>query len=127
MDTLIFSSYSSFEYKNLKIVPEQPKTTDDIVVTLDVTNTSSIDGSDVIQLYLVDKVSSVEIPEKQLKAFSNMFVKAGETKKVTMLLNNEQLSLINNKMKRVVEPGEFEIQVGASSNLIKLHKDFIVK
>lgn len=119
-------SYSSFEYNNLKISPEQPVLTDDIIVTLDVTNTGSFDGSDVIQLYLKDKVSSVEIPEKQLKAFSKVFLKSGETKKVTMLLINEQLSLINADMKRVVEPGEFEIMIGASSDQIELRKDFFV-
>jgi beta-glucosidase len=120
-------SYSSFNYTNLKIEPEHPTVTDDIMVTVDVSNTSTIDGADVVQLYLVDKVSSVEIPEKQLKAFSKVFIKAGETRKVSMLLKNEQLSLINDQMKRVVEPGEFEILIGSSSDQIKLNKDFIVK
>ena len=119
-------SYSSFEYKNLKISPAQPTTTDDIVVTLDITNTGKFDGADVIQLYLNDKVSSVEIPEKQLKAFSKVFLKSGETKKATMFLKNEQLSLINADMKRVVEPGEFEIMIGTSSDQIELKKDFFV-
>jgi beta-glucosidase len=120
-------SYSTFEFKNLKIEPEQPRITDDIKVTLDVANTSSVDGSEVVQLYLTDKVSSVEIPEKQLKAFSKFFVKAGETKQVNLVLKNEQLSLINNQMKRVVEPGEFELMVGESSGSVNLRMDFIVK
>lgn len=120
-------SYSAFEYRNLRINPENPKTTDDIFVMLDITNTSSVDGYEVVQLYLNDKVSSVEIPEKQLKGFSKVFIKAGETKTITLKLTPEHLSLINAEMKRVVESGEFEIMIGASSEDIKLKKNIIVK
>jgi len=120
-------SYSTFKYSNLKINPENPKTTDNIFVNLDVTNTSLVDGYEVVQLYLNDKVSSVEIPEKQLKGFAKVFVKAGKTKNVMIKLTPEQLSLINIEMKRVVEPGEFEIMIGSSSEDIKLRKNIIVK
>jgi beta-glucosidase len=120
-------SYSTFKYCNLKINPENPKTTDNIFVNIDVTNTSSVDGYEVVQLYLNDKVSSVEIPEKQLKGFAKIFVKAGETKTVTIKLSPEQLSLINTKMQRVVEPGEFEILIGSSSENIKLRKNLFIK
>lgn len=120
-------SYSTFEYTNLKITPEHPLTTDDIVVSVDIKNTSAVDGAEVIQLYLNDKVSSVETPEKQLKGFAKIVVKAGETKTVTLKLTPEHLSLINAKMKRVVEPGEFEIMIGTSAENIKLRKVFIVK
>ena len=120
-------SYSIFEYSNLKITPENPKTTDNIAVSVDISNSSNIDGYDVVQLYLNDKISSVGIPEKQLKGFSKIFIKANETKTVTLTLTPEHLSLINVEMKRVVEPGEFTIMIGASSEDIKLSKDFIVE
>lgn len=120
-------SYSTFEYKNLKVNPENPTISEEIAVSMDVKNTSLRDGYEVVQLYLNDKVSSVEIPEKQLKAFSKTFVKAGETKSVKLTLKPEQLSLINIDMKRVVEPGEFGIMIGASSEDIRLRKNIVVK
>ncbi|MDR0506605.1 MAG: glycoside hydrolase family 3 C-terminal domain-containing protein [Dysgonamonadaceae bacterium] len=120
-------SYSSFEYSNLKISPEQPSINDTVTVGFDVRNTGAVDGYETAQLYIDDKVSSVSIPEKQLKGFSKVFIKAGETKSFTIILSPEQLSLVNAEMKRVVEPGEFEIAIGASSEDIRLRKTFIAK
>jgi len=120
-------SYSSFEYGNLKITPEKPAVSDNITVSLYVKNTSSVDGTEVVQLYINDVVSSVATPVELLKGFSKVFVKAGETKQVTMTLTPEHLSLINKQMKRVVEPGEFEIMVGSSSSDIRLKQTIEVK
>jgi beta-glucosidase len=96
-------------------------------VSLDVTNTSSRDGAEVVQLYINDKVSSVTTPVKELKGFAKVFIKAGETQRITMKLTWEHLSLINKEMKRVVEPGEFEIMVGSSSSDIRLSQTIEVK
>jgi beta-glucosidase len=116
-------SYSSFEYANLKISPAEPAVNDLITVTVDVKNTSAIDGTETVQLYVRDKIASVATPVKALKGFSQIFLKAGETKTVTMLIRpQEHLWLINPAMKRVVEPGEFEFMIGASSSDIKLNK-----
>jgi beta-glucosidase len=115
-------SYSSFDYEHLLVEPENPKITDNITVSLDVTNTSAKDGAEVVQLYVNDKVSSVVTPVKELKGFSHVFIKAGEMKRVTMVLTPEHLSLINRDMKRVVEPGQFEILVGSSSSDIRLNQ-----
>ncbi|GHU68299.1 beta-glucosidase [Bacteroidia bacterium] len=120
-------SYAAFEYSNLKITPENPAVRDNIRISFDVKNTSAVDGAEVSQLYINDKVSSVEIPEKQLKGFSKNFIKTGETKNITIMLSPEHLSLINAEMKRVVEPGEFEMMVGASSDDIRLRKILTVK
>lgn len=120
-------SYSSFEYSNLKITPENPTVSGNITVSLDVKNTSSVDGAEIVQLYINDVVSSVATPIQLLKGFSKVFVKAGETKQVTMTLTPEHLSLINKQMKRVVEPGAFEIMVGSSSSDIRLRQTIEVK
>jgi beta-glucosidase len=96
-------------------------------VALDVTNTSSRDGAEVVQLYINDKVSSVTTPVKELKGFAKVFIKAGETQRVTLMLTWEHLSLINKEMKRVVEPGEFEIMLGSSSSDIRLSQTIEVK
>ena len=115
-------SYAAFEYKNLQITPSHPTLSENITVSVDVTNTSRVDGAEVVQLYINDRVSSVATPVQLLKGFSKVLLKAGETKQVSMTLTPEHLSLINKEMKRVVEPGEFEIRVGSSSEDIRLRK-----
>ncbi|MDR1436514.1 MAG: glycoside hydrolase family 3 C-terminal domain-containing protein, partial [Candidatus Symbiothrix sp.] len=113
-------SYSRFEYKNLNIQPESPSVADPVTVRLEVTNTGDRNGTEVIQLYINDVVSSVATPVKELKGFAKVFIKAGETQTVTMRLTPEHFSLIGRNMKRTVEPGEFEIMAGASSSDIRL-------
>ena len=113
-------SYTDFTYSKLDIQPENPKTTDNITVTINLRNTGNMDGAEVVQLYINDKVSSVATPVKLLKGFANVFLEAGESKEVRITLTPEHLSLINAEMKRVVEPGEFEIMVGSSSRDIHL-------
>lgn len=115
-------SYSSFEYKNLQITPERPTIADTVKVTLKVKNTSSVDGSETVQLYVQDKVSSVSTPIAALKGFSKVNLKAGEEKNVEIIIYPEQFSLINREMKRVVEPGEFIIAVGSSYGDLRLKK-----
>lgn len=119
-------SYTNFTYSALSIQPENPGTTDNITVTINLRNTGNVDGSEVVQLYINDKVSSVATPVKLLKGFANVFLKAGEKKDVKLVLTPEHLSLINAEMKRVVEPGEFEIMVGSSSKNIHLTQTITV-
>lgn len=113
-------SYSTFEYSNLSVTPDKPTVRSHIVVSLDVRNTSQTDGTEVVQLYVRDLVSSVTTPVMALKGFARINLAAGETKKVTMTLTPEHLSLLNIDMKRVTEPGEFRIMVGSSSADIRL-------
>ncbi|MDR0413628.1 MAG: glycoside hydrolase family 3 C-terminal domain-containing protein [Dysgonamonadaceae bacterium] len=108
-------SYSSFEYKNLDITPAEPTIHDPVTVCLEVTNTGGRDGAEIVQLYINDVVSSVETPVMELKGFAKVFLRAGETKKVTLHLTPEHFSLIDKDMKRTVEPGDFDILVGRSS------------
>lgn len=112
-------SYSTFEYDNLQIEPTNPTISGNVIVSLDVTNTGDTDGNEIVQLYINDKISSVTTPVKELKGFSKVFLKAGETRRIDITLTPEHFSLINMEMQRVVEPGEFEIMVGTSSSDIK--------
>ncbi|KAA6300576.1 MAG: beta-glucosidase [Candidatus Ordinivivax streblomastigis] len=121
-------SYSTFEYGNLSITPSEPTVKDVISVSLDITNTSAVNGIETVQLYVRDKLGSVSTPIKALKGFSQVFLKAGETQRVSMTLQPEEhLWLINLDMKRVVEPGEFDIMIGSSSSNIKLTQMFNLK
>ena len=77
-------------------------------------------------MHVRDVVSSVVTPVKQLKAFDKVDLKAGETKTVRLTLPIFELALINQQMKKVVEPGDFELQIGPASNNIKITKTIAV-
>ena len=115
-------SYTSFAYDHLICHPEEPKATKDLMVTVDVTNTGKVDGDEVVQVYIRDLVASTARPRKQLCAFKRVHVKAGETVTVELPLKSSAFELVNPAMQRVIEPGDFEIQVGASSEDIRLKK-----
>ena len=115
-------SYSEFEYSNLAISPAAPSVDGNFTVSLDVKNISGVAGAEVVQLYVRDVVGSVATPVIALKGFSKIYLEPGESKRVEMVLTPEHLSLINLEMKRVTEPGEFEIMVGRSSKDIRLRE-----
>jgi len=109
-------SYTTFEYKNVRTEGSAP---DDLCVKVDVTNTGSLAGDEVVQVYIRDLTASTVRPRKQLCAFKRVSVAAGETVTVELPLQRSAFELVNAAMARVVEPGDFEIQVGASSEDIR--------
>jgi beta-glucosidase len=119
-------SYSSFSYSNLKLSKTTASPRDTITVTVDVKNTSDRDGTEVVQLYVKDMVSSVVVPNKQLKGFAKVRVKAGATEKVSIDLRVQDLGLWNLAMKYVVESGAFTIFVGSSSDNLRANATFTV-
>jgi beta-glucosidase len=119
-------SYSTFSYANLALSETKARASDTIKVTVDVTNKSGRDGSEVVQLYVKDMVSSVVVPNKLLKGFAKVEVKAGATKKVSIDLKIEDLGLWNLALKYVVEPGAFTIFVGSSSDNLQLNTTLTV-
>lgn len=104
-------SYTKFEYSNLKI-SENNTTDGDVSVSVDVSNIGAMDGDEVVQLYITDEEASTARPTRQLEGFERIHIKRGETKTVGFNLSQRQLSLINDKDKRVVEPGWFTLSVG---------------
>ena len=86
-----------------------------MAVQVNVTNTSQVDGEEVVQLYVRDLVSSVTTPIKALKGFERVHIPAGETKTVYFAIKPKDLSLWNRAMEQVVEAGVFRVQVGGSS------------
>ena len=109
-------SYTHFSYSNLKAAATSATSYD---VTVDVTNDGAYDGDEVVQLYLHDEVASTSQPLKQLKHFERVFIPKGETRRVTFHLTADDFSIVGRDMKRVVEPGEFHVMVGASSEDIR--------
>lgn len=110
-------SYTTFEYDNVSL--EETGDTQ-FEITFDVTNTGQRDGEEVVQLYLHDEVASVVQPLKQLKKFQRVFIPKGETRQVKFTLDAEDLSIINAEMESVVEPGDFTVMIGSSSDDIRL-------
>ncbi|MFD2825916.1 beta-glucosidase BglX [Leeuwenhoekiella polynyae] len=109
-------SYTTFEYKNLKLNATQIEQGDDLTATVEVTNTGDYDGEEVVQLYLHDVVRSLAPPMRTLKGFHKVFIKKGETKTVTLTLKADDLKFYNASLDFIAEPGEFEVFVGGNSN-----------
>ncbi|MDP4272038.1 MAG: glycoside hydrolase family 3 C-terminal domain-containing protein, partial [Bacteroidota bacterium] len=117
-------SYSKFEYSNLQIEKKGDHSFD---VTFTLRNTGNCDGDEIAQLYLRDEVASTVQPIKQLKHFERVDLKKGEEKKITFSITENDLSVINPNMERVVEPGTFTLMIGASSDDIRLKDQIIVQ
>lgn len=113
-------SYTSYAYSNLKITPLKTYPGASIEVSCDVTNSGDVAGTETVQLYINDAISSVTTPVKLLKGFQKVRLEPGETKTVTMILTPYDLSLLDRHLERVVEPGIFEVMIGKSSDNIEL-------
>jgi len=115
-------SYTTFGYSNLKLSAARARVSDTITATVTVTNSGSREGTEVVQLYIRDLVSSVTRPIKELKGFQKISLAAGETKTVAIDITPESLAFYDINMKYVVEPGDFAIMVGSSSRDVDLQK-----
>ena len=120
-------SYTTFEYSDLNFDKEQINSDESTTVSFTVTNTGNYDGDEVVQLYIRDLFASVARPVIELKGFDRIHLKKGESKKVIFKITPELLTMLNEQMERVVEPGDFRIMIGASSNDIRLRGILNVK
>lgn len=108
-------SYTTFDYSNVTLSSSKVSASDAITATISVKNNGTVDGAEVVQLYIKDMIASVTVPNIQLKGFEKVFIKAGETAEVSIPLNVSDIGLWNKSMKYVVEPGNFTVFVGSSS------------
>ncbi|MCK4749307.1 MAG: glycoside hydrolase family 3 C-terminal domain-containing protein, partial [Bacteroidales bacterium] len=113
-------SYAQFEYSKLEISPEQSGPFGTFRIRAEITNTSDVPGSEIVQLYIRDKISSVVRPVKELKGFERISLEPGESKLVHFELGYDQLKMLNRDLNWTVEPGEFTMMVGSSSEDIRL-------
>ncbi|MFH0758030.1 MAG: glycoside hydrolase family 3 C-terminal domain-containing protein [Bacteroidota bacterium] len=115
-------SYTTFDYKNIAV---KTLTEMQIRVSVELVNSGNVDGAEVVQLYIKPENSKVERPEKELKAFARVELKAGESKIVQLNLNRESFSYFDTQQNKwTVQPGNYQILVGASSTDIRQKKDF---
>ena len=108
-------SYTTFVYSNLRLTTTHIQPTGTTSVTVDVRNTGARKGDEVVQLYIRDEVSAAARPVKELRGFQRITLDPGETRTVRFDISPDQLSYHGLDMKRVVEPGEFQLMIGGSS------------
>ena len=104
-------SYTTFKYDQMEVKVQGRK----VEATVKVTNTGDYDSYEVVQCYIHDVACSYSRPIKELKGFSRIFLKKGESKDVTIELNEKSFQFYNMQGKAIFEPGEFDIMVGANS------------
>lgn len=119
-------SYTNFVYSDFRLSSNQLSKQQSIQVEVTLTNSGKYGGAEVVQLYTLDKVRSVTPPEKELKGFQKIYLKAGESKKVSFTLTEEMLRFYNPSLQFVSEPGEFTVMVGGNSKDL-LGRDIVLK
>jgi len=119
-------SYTDFAYDNLRITPQNVPVGGHVTVSVNVRNTGSRAGDEVVQLYTRDLVSSVTTYEKNLRGFARIHLMPGEQRTVSFTLTPEHLKLWNRQMQHVVEPGTFKVMVGGGSEDIRVQGEFEV-
>ena len=120
-------SYTTFEYSDLNISPKVITPNEQATVSLKVTNTGKRAGDEVVQLYIRDVLSSVTTYEKNLAGFERVHLEPGETKELSFTIERKHLELLDADMKWVVEPGDFTLMAGASSEDIRLNGTLTVE
>jgi beta-glucosidase len=113
-------SYTQFRYSDISIDKPQVKKGETAWVSFTVTNTGQRAGEEVVQLYIRDEYASVARPVSELKGFQRTFINAGESKRITFEITPDMLMMLDKDLRNVIEPGDFRIMVGASSQDIRL-------
>ena len=109
-------SYTTFAYGDLRLSADTIRAGDSVAVSVSVRNSGTVAGDEVVQLYLRDEAASVTRPLRALKGFARIGLRPGESRTVRLTLRPEDLSLYDLTMRRVVEPGDFTVFVGGSSD-----------
>jgi beta-glucosidase len=119
-------SYTRFSYANLRVAPDAIRSPVSVEVSVDVANVGTRPGKEVVELYLRDPIASVVVPVQRLRGFEKVALGPGETRTVRLTLHPDDLALLDADLRRVVEPGAFEVAVGSSSRKIHLTGRFEV-
>jgi len=112
-------SYSTFEYSDIVLSDSIMKMNGEIKVSVTVTNTSTVEGKETVQLYIRDIYAELTRPVKELKGFQQIILKAGESKKVEFTLTKNDLGYYNNAYEYVTEIGDFYVFIGTNSRDVK--------
>ncbi|KAL9115369.1 MAG: hypothetical protein Q9227_000690 [Pyrenula ochraceoflavens] len=119
-------SYTTFQYSNVSLSARNVSASGTLTASVTVSNTGNYDGQEVVQMYVQDMVSSVTVPNKQLKGFQKVMIKKGSSQTVSIPVNVADLGLWDVDMKYVVEPGDFAVWMGSSSTDLRGNATFTV-
>ncbi|MEG1586615.1 MAG: fibronectin type III-like domain-contianing protein, partial [Bacteroidales bacterium] len=108
-------SYTTFKIDGMTLDKKELKRGETLIISANVTNTGAYDGEEVVQLYIRDVAASVTRPVKELKGFTKIFLKKGETKQVTFTLGEKDLEILDLEMNKKAEVGDFKVWVASSS------------
>jgi beta-glucosidase len=112
-------SYSTFRYSDIRINKTEFSEKDQIIASVDITNTGKYDGEEVVQLYIQDLVGDVTRPVKELKGFRKVFLRSNETISVTFILTPAELAYYHQNLSFSYDPGDFELYIGSNSEEVK--------
>lgn len=113
-------SYTTFEYTDLEVGPDRPTTDGEVHVACTVTNTGAVAGDEVVQLYTRDPVARTARPRRELKGFRRLTLQPGEARRITFTMPADRMALYDPRDGWVVEPGDIQLLIGASSEDIRL-------
>ena len=119
-------SYTTFDYSPLTLSSNTMTTSGNITASVTVTNTGSVEGTEVVQLYIRDMVGSIARPVQELKGFERISLKPGESRTVNFTINADLLKFYNKDLNYVCEPGEFDVMVGPNCRDVQ-HKTFTLR
>lgn len=119
-------SYTTFQYSDIALSAPEMEQNGSVTATVMVTNTGKCAGAEVVQLYIRDLVGSITRPVRELKGFKKVFLKAGESKKVSFKITPDLLHFYNYNLQYVAEPGDFDVFIGGSSQAVKTAR-FVLK
>ena len=117
-------SYTQFRYSGLKTEKDRLSAEDELKATVQIENTGSCDGAEVVQFYIADKTASMVRPELELVGFQRVFLKRGEKKSVSLKMKLSQCAFLDKNMKWIVEAGEMELLCGSSCVDIRCGQSF---
>ena len=120
-------SYTTFEYGNLKVNASDVNPGDIVDISAEIRNSGTIAGDEVVQLYLHDEFASFPRPVKELKGFKRIQLQPGEKRQITFHLDTRQLAFYDENLEMILEPGQFSVMIGSSSEDIRLTGTFTVK
>jgi beta-glucosidase len=120
-------SYTSFEYSKPVLSSTTMKSNGAVTVSINVKNTGKRNGAEVVQMYIRDEYSSVPRAVKELKGFKKIWLESGQSETVTFKIDKEMLSFYDVNMKWIIEPGDFEIMIGTSSDKTENVKFAVIK
>jgi beta-glucosidase len=112
-------SYTGFSYSDITLSTPAFRPNGKLTATVTITNTGKYDGRETVQLYIRDLVGSVVRPVKELKGFQQVFLKAGESRKINFTIGADDLRFYNDKLDYIYEPGEFKLFIGGNSTDVK--------